>query len=161
MFNIYLMNRMNIFKTALLVLLLVCAGGTYAQIIGDPTTWTYEVKQKGVDKYDLVFHLSLKPGWHIWSLHPGGDGLQIAPSFVFTDSATLHRNGKVKETGKPQVKVMEGIDGKVTLFADKVDYVQSVTVKGKAKISGTHLYQVCNETICLPPKTKDFVFDIK
>ena len=43
-------------------------------MIADPTTWTYEVKKMSANEYQLIFHVSLKEGWHIWSLKPGGDG---------------------------------------------------------------------------------------
>jgi hypothetical protein len=153
---------MKIVKTVLFAMLFACrAGSSYAQMIADPTTWTYETKKKGAGKYNLTFHLVIKPGWHIWSLKPGGDGMQIPPSFKFTDNPAIQLTGKLREVGKPKVVTMEGIDGKLTLFSEKVDYVQSVTVKGRTKISGTHEYQVCNESTCLPPKTKDFTFTIE
>ena len=56
---------------------------------------------------------------------------------------------------------MAGIDGKVTYFTGKIDYVQEVTVTGNTKITGKSEYQVCNDKMCLPPKDKDFSFDIK
>lgn len=151
---------MKTIKMLLFLLLALAAGKTFAQI-PDPTSWTYEVKKRGADKYDLIFHLTLKDGWHIWSLKPGGDGLEIAPSFSFNDSTAIPFDGQIKEVGTPKTVAMEGIDGKVTYFNGKVDYVQRVTIKGKAKITGTHLYQICNDNVCLPPKTKDFTFLIE
>lgn len=129
--------------------------------IGDPTSWTYEVKKVNANEYKLIFHLSLQEGWHIWSLDPGGDGYEIAPSFKFDNNDKVHLEGGLIQEGRPIIAQMKGIDGKVTYFTDEVNYVQHVKVTGKAKITGKHEYQICNEKLCLPPKDKDFVFDIK
>ncbi len=146
--------------TLLLVLLLV-AGTSFAQVAGDPTTWTYEVKKKSATEYQLIFHLDLKKGWHIWSLHPGGDGFQIIPSFNIDKNAAVQLKGTPKEKGKATTTVMDGVEGKVTYLSGKVDYTQDVTVKGAAKITGKHTYQVCDDRQCLAPVDKDFVFEVK
>lgn len=132
-----------------------------AQIVEDPTTWTYEVKKKSGNQYELIFHLKLQEHWHIWSLNPGGDGLQIPPSFTFKKGSHYSTEGKVKENGKPVTEEIDGIDGKVTYFLNGVDYTQTVRVTGNGKIEGKHKYQVCNESMCLPPKSKSFSFEIK
>lgn len=131
------------------------------QMIQDPTTWKYEVKKKSATEYQLVFHLDLKAGWHIWSLKPGGDGYEIMPSFTFDKIDNVKMKGDFTEKGKKTVTKMEGIDGKVSYLSGKIDYIQNVTVTSKAKITGKHQYQVCNDRMCLPPKDKDFVFEIK
>jgi hypothetical protein len=146
----------------LLSILLVIAGQTsFAQMIEDPTSWKYEVKKKSTNEYQLIFHLNLKAGWHIWSLKPGGDGYEIAPSFDFTANPKVKLKGKTAEKGKVTTTKMEGIDGKVTYLSGKIDYIQDVTVTGDTKVKGKHSYQVCNDNMCLPPKDKEFEFDIK
>jgi len=127
----------------------------------DPTSWKYEIKKKSGMEYQLIFHLTLKPGYHIWSLHPGGDGYEISPSFTFDKNDQLKLNGEATEKGKATTTTMDGIDGKITYLNGKIDYVQNVTVKTPTKITGKHQYQVCNDKMCLPPKDKDFSFDIK
>lgn len=129
-------------------------------MIKDPTNWSYEVKKKNATEYELVFHLNLEGDWHIWSVKPGGDGMQIAPTFKFDKNATVQVKGMVKELGKAKTETIDGIDGAVTSLSGKVDYVQMINVKGKTKITGSHEYQVCNESVCLPPKTKKFEFVI-
>jgi hypothetical protein len=109
----------------------------------------------------LIFHLDLKNGWHIWSLHPGGDGYEIAPSFTFDKNPKVTLKGAATEKGKATTTTMEGIDGKITYLSGKIDYTQIVTVTGPTKIKGRHTYQVCNDRMCLPPKDKEFTLDIK
>jgi thiol:disulfide interchange protein DsbD len=152
---------MRIFRLILFIALLFSAGYLHAQIINDPTTWTYEVKKSGDNKYRLVFHLSLKEGWHIYSLNPGGDGSLIAPSFNFDKAPFYTITGKATEKGKLVSKVRDGIDGAVNEYHNRVDYTQEITVRGNGKITGTQEYQVCDETMCLPPKKKAFSFEIK
>ena len=49
----------------------------------------------------------------------------------------------------------------VSSYSEKVQFVQTVTVKGKVKtnIAGTIEYMVCNDVKCLPPTKK--LFDLK
>lgn len=153
----------HLLKTTLIMMaLLLAANPSRAQMTPDPASWSYEVKKKSANTYELIFHLKLQKDWHIWALKPGGDGYQIAPSFKFDKASGVQFKGTPSEKGKPVTAVMEGIDGKVTYFADGVDYVQTVVVTAKGvKITGKHGYQVCNDHICLPPKNKNFVFEIK
>lgn len=144
------------------IFLSVCFGiPSFAQMMEDPTSWKYEVKKKSATEYQLVFHLELKKDWHIWSLHPGGDGYEIVPSFKLDPNPNVKLKGPVTEKGKATTTTMAGIDGKITFLTGKVDYIQEVTVKGNTKISGKHEYQVCNDKMCLPPKDKEFTFEIK
>ncbi len=128
--------------------------------VPDPTKWTYEAKKKGGSEYEIVFHLVLKEGWHIWSITPGGDGTLIPPTFTFDKNEKVQLKGTMKQSGKLISKVMEGIDGKVNMFSGKIDYIQDAVVSGPTKLTGKHEYQVCNEMMCLPPKDKDFVIEI-
>lgn len=146
-----------------LLLIFGCSmsNSTRAQIIQDPTTWTYEAKKKSLNEYELIFHLSLKEGWHVWSLKPGGDGFQVIPSFVLDKNTALKSQSKVREIGKPVTRKVEGVKGMVTSLANKVDYIITVKVTGNTTIKGKQEYQVCNENLCLPPKDKEFVFELK
>ncbi len=148
-------------QTALIVSCLLMAGISFAQMTADPTTWKYEVKKKSATEYQLIFHLDLKQGWHIWSLNPGGDGFQIIPAIAIDKNASVTVKGKPTEKGKATTTVMDGVDGKVTYLSGKVDYVQEVVVKGSTKITGKHTYQVCDDKMCLAPVDKPFVFEIK
>jgi len=137
------------------------AGSTHAQIIQDPTTWTYEVSKKNDSTFDLVFKLSLKEHWHIWSLKPGEDITLLPPEFNFAKNPNVRLVGKVSEKGADKFTgEYDGAEGVVTYFTDKVSYVQSVVVTANTTIKGKHSYQVCDEKQCLPAKTKSFSFEI-
>lgn len=153
------MSRFTKFRL-LLSFLLLGSITMQAQGFKNPAKWTYEVKKKGEGKYDLIFHLKLDEHWHIWSLNPGGDGMEIPPTFKFKKNSNYTLLGKIKEQGKMISGEREGVDGIVHEFHYNVDYIQSIEAKSNQKITGTHEYQVCDESICLPPKTVDFSFEI-
>ncbi len=129
---------MNIMKNKfiLVLLALVFHVSTFAQMIADPTTWSYEVKKKSETKYDLIFNLKLKEHWHIWSFNPGGDGLQIPPEFTFDNNPAIKKLGSVKEAGSLVSEEIDGVDGKVNYFLNKVTYTQSVEVSKNTSIKG-------------------------
>jgi len=131
-----------------------------AQMIQDPTTWKYEVKKKNDSTYDLIFRLNLKEHWHIYALDPGGDGMEIPPEFSFDKNPDIKSIGKIREIGKKVSSEMEGIDGKVNYYLNNVSYVQTFHVTGNTQVKGKHSYQVCDESMCLPPKSKSFSFSI-
>jgi len=153
---------MKAFRLALLLFFSLFATEViHAQIIADPSTWTFEAKKKSGNQYELIFHLKIKEGWHIYALKPGGDGTLIAPSFNFNKADGLKLVGGIKEKGKLITEKMDGIDGDVNLYKEKVDYVQNAEITGSPNISGKYGYQVCDDHMCLPPKTKSFTFKIE
>jgi thiol:disulfide interchange protein DsbD len=132
-----------------------------AQIIQDPTTWSFEVKKKTANVYDLIFKVSLKNEWHIYSFNPGGDGSLIVPEFTFDKNAAIKLQGKVKEQGKLITETIDGVDGPVHYFEKNIVYTQTVEALKNTKVTGTFSYQTCNHEMCLPPKHKPFSFEIK
>jgi len=152
----------KVFKSALLVFLsLFIAHGLLAQMVQDNSKWAFEAKKISGDKYDIIVHLKLPEKWHIYSLKPGGDGSLISPSFTFSKNSKLTLVGSVKEKGKLISEKMDGIDGIVNMYKVKADYMQSATITGNTKITGEYTYQICNDEMCLPPKTKSFSIDVK
>jgi thiol:disulfide interchange protein len=143
----------------LLSALLLSSVVSNAEITKDPTSWTYEVKKKSEGKYDLIFHLKLKEHWHIWSFNPGGDGSQLPPTFNFKKNPSVKLIGKVKENGTIKSETIEVV-GLVHYFLNKVNYVQQVEILSNTKATGNLTYQVCDESMCLPPTTKSFSFEI-
>jgi thiol:disulfide interchange protein DsbD len=129
-------------------------------MVADPTTWSYEVQKVSAQEYKLIFHVSLKEGWHIFSQTPGDEFL-IPPSFTFKKDSKIKLIGKVSEQGKLKTEKMEGIDNPINYYEGKAAFVQKIQTSGKGKVTGELEYQVCNNSMCLPPKTKNFEFQIK
>lgn len=154
---------MKFIKPILIVIAFVFSANTlFAQnMIADPSTWTFETKHVKDNHYQLIFHLKLKEGWHIWSLNPGGDGFQIVPSFKIKKNDAVIKLGAFKEKGNAITELMDGVDGKVTYFKNKVDYIAELEVNNNTTLLGTFKYQVCDDKMCLPPATKKCSFEIK
>ena len=152
---------MRILKTLLIAFIsLFITNGLFAQMVADPATWTIEAKKQKGNEYQIIFHLKLKETWHIWSLKPGGDGMEIPPTFTFRHNDNVKLIGTITEHGKKQTGIMDGIDGALAWFEDKVDYYQNAIIKQNTTIKGKHTYMVCDHNICLREKTVPFSIDI-
>lgn len=143
----------------LLVLFLSCYQFIDAQIIADPTTWTFNASKLKDNEYELKIHCSLKPEWHLWSLDPGGDGLLVPPSFKFTKNPQVLIHEKIKESGKKISKEFPGTDGVTHFFENEITYTQKLKVLSNTSIKGNVNYQTCDHSQCL--KAVDRAFEIK
>lgn len=133
----------------------------------DPIQWTYSIVKTQGDEYKLVLYAQLEKGWHIFSQTPGGDGLLIPPSFQVNDNLlTVNKDGTLNrmflEEGKLINATLEGIDGAVHFYEREVTFSLPVKLSGKGlfTIKGTHEYQLCNDRMCLPPVTKNYLAHI-
>lgn len=134
--------------------LVFCFFQTHAQM-KDPSTWNTQIVAAGEGTFNVEFNVKLEPSWHMWSLDPGGDGTLIAPSFDF-EKGNYTLIGKPQETGKVIEAVMEGIDGKVRFFSKEAQIIQAIKGKSGETVKGSYTYQLCNDMMCLPPKTVPF-----
>ena len=125
-----------------------------AQLLKDPTVWKVTAKKKSGRQYELIFHVDVKDGWHVYALDPGGDGSFIAPDFHPAKSTHYKVSGKVTERGKRIDETIEDI-GTVHYYHN-ADYVVPLTVDTNGEIKGKYGYQTCNDQTCLPPKKLPF-----
>jgi thiol:disulfide interchange protein DsbD len=75
----------------------------------------------------------------------------------------LDFDGNVKEVGKLEKYKDEKLDIAANQYSNKVDFVQVVKLRGKAKtaVTGKLEYQTCDDKKCLPPKTVAFSIALK
>ncbi len=142
---------------------LLCTGTwVNAQMLKDNSRITGEARKKAGNNYELVLHMKLEKGWHIYSMNPGGDGMLFGPKILFKKDPKVALQGGVQEKGKMISEVIIESDPKVNMYNDKVDYVQQAVIKGATEVSGTYQYQICNEKgFCLPPAKKEFKIVVK
>ncbi len=138
-----------------LILPIFVTFATQAQ--GTPYSWTYSAKKISDNVYELHFHVDLNSPWHTYSQFTP-DGGPVPTKFSFAKNPLYTLDGKVKENGKLVQKheAVFGVD--VKYFSGKVDFVQVVKLKTKAKtnFSGSVEFMVCNDQQCLPPATQHF-----
>lgn len=139
-----------------LFLSMMIAAVSFSQI-KNPVHWTFTSKKINETTFEVVISAKLDQGWHIYSqTTPDGGPTPTAISFSKNPLVTL--DGTAKESGKLEQKheKLFGVD--VKQFSGKVDFIQTVRLKGKAKtaVNGTVEFMTCNDRECLPPKTQKF-----
>ena len=139
-----------------LFLSMMIAAVSFSQI-KNPVHWTFTSKKINETTFEVVISAKLDQGWHIYSqTTPDGGPAPTAISFSKNPLVTL--DGTAKESGKLEQKheKLFGVD--VKQFSGKVDFIQTVKLKGKAKtaLNGTVEFMTCNDRECLPPKTQKF-----
>lgn len=147
-------------KKIIYTLLFTIVTGVVSAQIKDPISWTFEAKKKTADTYEVVLSANIQGKWHIYSQKTGKGG-PIPTKVNFKTNPLLNITGAVKEVGKVEKVYDEIFQTDVLYLSNKVQYVQTVKLKGKAKtnITGTIEYMVCDDSQCLPPAKKSF--DIK
>ena len=147
-------------KKIIYTLLLAFVTNVVIGQIKDPVSWTFEAKKKTADTYEVMLTAKIEGKWHIYSQKTGKGG-PIPTKVNFKTNPLLSMTGAVKEVGKVEKIYDEIFQTNVLYLSDKVQYVQTVKLKGKAKtnITGTIEYMVCDDAQCLPPAKKSF--DIK
>ncbi|HEY8388172.1 MAG TPA: protein-disulfide reductase DsbD domain-containing protein [Parasegetibacter sp.] len=138
------------------LLLVTIAFGVFAQA-QSPVSWSFSSKKLKDGVYEVHFTASVQNGWTIYS-QTTPDGGPLPTSFKFVKNPLLTLDGKVQEppTMKKKHEEVFGVD--VHYFTDRVDFVQIVKVKGKAKtkLTGTLEYMACDNEQCLPPAEVEF-----
>jgi hypothetical protein len=126
----------------------------------NPVSWSYEAKKKTADTYEVIITAEVDQPWHLYSQNTGKGG-PIPTTIAFKANPLISKTGAVKELGKLEKTYDENFKTDVLYYSDKVQFVQTVKVKGgvKTNISGTIEYMVCNDSKCLPPVKK--AFDLK
>ena len=149
--------RKILFATGLLFLL---SQHLFAQILADPTTWSFKTKKISEGEYELLINCKLKPEWHLWSLNPGGDGMLVPPTFTFSKNKDIEVVGKIKESGKKISKEFPGTDGITHFYENEVSYTQKFKAKANTVFKGSVRYQSCDHGQCLKPEEKPFEVSI-
>ncbi len=145
-----------------IIFLLICVSfvcNAMAQI-KDPVKWTTASRKKTTG-YEVVITATLPKPWHIYSQNTG-EGGPVATNFKFTKNPLLTFDGNVKEVGKLKENYDKLFDTKVKYYGDKVDFVQTVKVRGNVKtnVNVTVEYMTCDDSQCLPPTKKTFIVSL-
>ena len=101
---------------------------------------------------------TIQNGWHLYAQKQPDDAIAQPTTFQFNKSPLLNLEGSVKEIGKLEKFKDKELDVSANQYSKKVDFVQVVKLKGKAKtaVTGKLEFQTCNDEKCLPPKTVPF-----
>jgi hypothetical protein len=137
------------------LLSLVVTGALFAQSTKQ-VNWSFEAKKIGENTFEVHMVADIGGNYHIYAQN-AGEG-PVSTSFDFTKNPLITLDGVIKEQGKMKKVYEQAFSSEVRFFEKKVDFVQVVKIKGKAKTSlaGKVEFMVCNDRECLPPSTVNF-----
>lgn len=143
-------------KSVLLLAAVIVTTFCFAQV-KNPVKWSFTSKKVSPSTYEVHLTATLDRGWHVYS-QTTPDGGPVATVFSFSKNPLVALQGGVKEVGKLEQHHEELFGVDVKQFSNKVDFVQTITVKGKAKtaLNGSVEFMVCNDHECLPPSSQTF-----
>lgn len=127
-------------------------------------TWTFTSKKTAEGVYEVRLTAAVPSGWHIYSQKsPDGSGMGIPTKVSFNKNALVTLQGKTKEVGNMKKEYDKNTKATVVYYADKVEFVQTVKLKGKIKtnISGEVESMICDDRKCMPPTTEKFSIALK
>ena len=143
---------------------------TFTSFAQNPTKWTLESSAKGKSlKKDESFKADLKAeieeGWHLYAVEQP-EGGPFPTKISLPENTPFSIDGSI--TSPPPIIKAEPlfmVDGKPleTKFYEK-QTIFTVPLKASADTKGDDLainvrFMVCNDTVCLPPKTVKVSFD--
>ena len=131
------------------VLLLLVTTAT-AQIV-DAVQGTGELKKsKDGQEAELLFHMRIAPGWHVYS--PRVKGGPIPATFNVTKLEGAEKIGGLTFRGKEIKKYDTQFEEDMLFFENRVTFVQKIRFKGGPYNIDCYLeYGACNDEMCLPP----------
>ena len=143
-------------RKLLLVASLLVGSIAFAQ--QSPVSWAFSSKKISATVYEIHLTASILPGWHLYSQNQPEDAIAVPTTFSFAKNPLVQLDGKVKEVGKLEKFKDEKLDVSANQYSQKVNFVQKITLKGKAKtaVAGKLEFQTCDDKKCLPPKTVSF-----
>lgn len=134
---------------AALVLLCMTTLVAVAQMV-EPVHVSSEMKKLSDTEAELLFHLKIDGGWHVYS--PRVTGGPIAATFNGDKMVGAKPKGSLTWRGKEVTKYDEMFGQEVQFFENNVTFVQKVTLTGGPYDIDCYLeYGACNDEMCLPP----------
>lgn len=150
----------------LFLLILLFASAAFGQ---NPTKWSLESDSRGRDlrtgeQVKVTLTAEIEPGWHLYSVDQP-EGGPIPTTIKPSDPAKLEIVGKI-QTPAPKITPDKNfiIDGKpldTKYFTDRGEFRLDLKVLSDAPADMIALdvrFQLCNDTYCLPPRTKRVTF---
>ena len=157
--------RYSLVQLVLLILIL-----SVAAVAQDPTKWnlesdrTPETVVNSSDRVSVVLRATVEPGWHLYGLDQP-EGGPVPTTIKVSSGSPFEIVGDIR-TDKPQIKADPNflIDGKpleTRFFENKASFEMTLRATAEAKFGDLKLdvrFQLCNDTFCLPPRTKRVSF---
>jgi thiol:disulfide interchange protein len=153
MIDWFLGMRYPLIKLALLLFILPVAA-----IAQDPAKWSLYVTDQGKV---VELKAAVEDGWHLYSLDQPKGG-PIPTTIKVAEGSPFEIAGEIRATKEPKVQPDPNfiVDGKpldTKYFEKEATFTLPVKPTGEPRWDELRVdvrYQLCNDTFCLPPKTK-------
>ncbi len=150
----------HIFRKGWIGLFLFLVYTASAQVY-NPLSWKFSQKQISDSEYAITLHVDIQKGWHTYAQHSDSNG-PIPMAFTYTTAPDYTVEGKTMDVDTCITKYDSTFKLVVKYFFNQADFTQKIVahnLKGFT-LKGNVYCQVCNESMCLPPKAFDFVITI-
>lgn len=127
-----------------------------------PATWSIApvTSPIGTRPATITIRGRIQPGWHIYSVTQPAGG-PIATRVTLPAGQPFEQAGEISVTPQPHVSFDEAFRMKVQLHEKSVDIMIPVrATRPLSKSDSIRMnvrYQVCNASLCYPPKTEKLV----
>lgn len=123
-----------------------------------PVKWNFWTKKVTDNTYEIHLNASIDDGWHIYAQMQPKDAIAFPTKILFTKKPFAVASGKPKEIGKKEEQHLKELDVTQYFYADKIDFVQTITLKAtvKTNISGSIKFMACTDERCLAPTIEKF-----
>jgi thiol:disulfide interchange protein len=150
----------------LITLFLLLAATALGQ---NPTKWSLESEARGRElkageQAKVILRAEVEPGWHLYSVDQPAGG-PIPTTIKPADSGKFEISGRI-ETPAPKITpdpnfIIDGKPLETKYFTDRAEF--RVNLKALANALSDEIaidvrFQLCNDTFCLPPRTKRVSF---
>ena len=125
----------------------------------NPVSWSLESDSKGKnlkpkEKSVILLKAAIEPNWHLYDLTQPGNG-PFPTKISVPDGSSYSIDGEAKSNGAitkfdPNFKI------DTRFFADKADFTVPLEAAAETPVDQIAInvrYQVCDDKVCLPPKT--------
>ena len=136
----------------------------------NPALWSLESDAKGKtvkegENFTAKLKAAIEDGWHLYALEQPAGG-PIATTIKAADGTPFGIDGKI-ETAKPIVKLDQNFKDandnplETKFYEKSAEFVLPIRAASEANVNDLALnvrFQLCNDTLCLPPKTVKVTF---
>jgi hypothetical protein len=144
-------------KSVLIALLVLGSVAAKAQLL-NPVTWSFSAVKVSDKVYEIHMKATIQNGWHLYSQNQPDDAVNLPTEFTINANPLFTKEGKIKEVGKMEVMKDKTLGISANQYANTVDFVQKIKLKGNVKtnFTGNVEFQTCDDKKCLPAKKVNF-----
>ncbi len=138
------------YKIMAALLLLTMMTLTASAQMMEPVHVSSELKKLGETEAELLFHLKIDAGWHVYS--PKVKDGPVAATFHADKLQGAKKVGGLQCRGKEITKYDEMFGQELQYFENSVTFVQKIQFEGGSYAIDCYVeYGACNDEMCMPP----------